>query len=67
MKSFSFGVCVAAVRGEAEVASMAGWGDGTVMGVWAEHTQAPISSRGTTFSELCIYSLLWTDVFGRNC
>lgn len=33
MKSSSFGVCVAAVRGEVEMASVVGWGDGTVMGV----------------------------------
>lgn len=67
MEPFSFGEWVAAARGEAEMASLVGQGDGTGMGVWAEHTQAPVSSRGTTFSELCVYSLLCTGAFGRNC
>lgn len=52
-------MCVAAVKGEAEMASVVGWGDGTVMGVWAKHTSAPLAA---TF-----LSSAFTTSFGLMC
>lgn len=50
---------MAAVKGEAEMASVVGWGDGTVMGVWAKHTSPPLAAP--------FLSSVFTTSFGLIC